>query len=104
MIGKRITWVTEMDAMIRGLRAIGKPWDEVAERVGVSKEAVRARAIALGMFTGPLSSGTMTGERVMRGEKPVDRRAVTVSISRPNGSKWGRGVRLRQWREHGIQI
>ncbi len=43
-----LTWTAPLDAQLRRMRAEGAPWDDIARHFGISCEAARARAAAIG--------------------------------------------------------
>ncbi len=71
-----------MDVALIALRAAGFSWLEIARTLGVGHVRARARAIALGLPTGHISSGTLTGVAIVAGARPNPR--------------WTRG---RRWRD-----
>ena len=62
-----ITWTPEMDAALRAMRSRGESLSAVADRVGVSCQAVAKRCRVLGITTAKLNRGVTPGVRVPHG-------------------------------------
>ena len=64
---KPITWTSDMDIKIRELRELGKPWDEVADAIGVNRVTLIEHAkTALGLPSKVQRRGYTCVNRVYR--------------------------------------
>ncbi len=66
-MGRRITWTWEMDTALLTMRARGASWEDTAARIGVTIRACMSHAKALGLPTGRMNHGRVSG-RAMRGD------------------------------------
>jgi hypothetical protein len=69
----RIIWTEPMDAALIALRRQGYHWQIIGDRIGVDDATARRRARKLGIPTGRLSIGSITGPEVIAGAAPPRR-------------------------------
>jgi hypothetical protein len=70
----KVYWTPAMDTALRGLRAEGFAWAEIARTLGLGSKTARIRARELDLPIGHLSSGTLSGMQVVRGKRPDPKR------------------------------
>jgi DNA invertase Pin-like site-specific DNA recombinase len=94
---RKTIWNGELDQAIRDFRSQGKTWDTIADLIGFDVVQVKRRARDIGVATGRLNHGRITGEQIAAGYpiKPRQeaRRRATIKAELP--SKYGIKYRLR---------